>query len=105
MEDYTRLQAVIASRLNISIADLLLAVADHFYCRALQIPPAIPPIEGMADLLILLEARYADDVIAQRSDVRALGGADEKAPPDWLRQIADGSRLDERSRNVLKRWP
>ena len=105
MQDYTGLQAVIASRLDMSIADLLLAVADHFYCRALQIPPAIPPLDGMADLLILLEARYADEVISQRSDVRALGGPDEKTIPDWLRQIADGGRLDERSRNVLARWP
>jgi hypothetical protein len=105
MEDYTRLQAVIASRLNMSIADLLLAVADHFYCRALQIPPAIPPIDGMADLLILLEARYADEWLTQRSDVRALGGPDEKTIPDWLRQVAEGSRLDERSRSVLSRWP
>jgi hypothetical protein len=104
MQDYTRLQAVIASRLDMSIADLLLAVADHFYCRALQIPPAIPPIDGMADLLILLEARYADEVISQRSDVRALGAA-EPIIPDWLRAVADGSRLDERSRSVLARWP
>jgi hypothetical protein len=105
MEDYTRLQAVIASRLNMSIADLLLAVADHFYCRALQIPPAIPPIDGMADLLILLEARYADEWLSQRRDVRELGGPDEKTIPDWLRAVADGSRLDERSRSVLSRWP
>jgi hypothetical protein len=104
MEDYTRLQAVIASRLNMSIADLLLAVADHFYCRALQIPPAIPPIDGMADLLILLEARYADEWLSQRRDVRELS-AGEPIIPDWLRAVADGSRLDERSRNVLSRWP
>jgi len=31
MDDYTQLQAVIASRLNATPADLLLAVADHFY--------------------------------------------------------------------------
>ena len=101
MDDYTQLQAVIASRVNASMADLLLAVADHFYSLAARMPPSLPPIDGMADLLILLEARYADEASAQQRAVGAFG----EPPPDWLRDLADGARLPEEQRKVWERWP
>lgn len=86
------LETLIASRVQLSMADLLLAVADHFYCLGARITPVVSTDPGMADLLLLLEARYADLIIREYHAGR---NADPDLRPDWLKRLAANYREPE----------
>lgn len=56
---------VLVDRAERGMADLLLAIADHFYCLGAELPSETADL-GLRDLLTTLEARYRTEVLALR---------------------------------------
>lgn len=76
------IQDVINRRVETGLADLLLTVADYFYCTGAGVPAELPGQTGMADLLILIEARHRAEVLALRGWLDPPIASDEL--PGWL---------------------
>jgi hypothetical protein len=62
----TTIQDIINRRVETSLADLLLTVYDAGYCAGANVSSAPPAHTGLADLLLLLEARHRAEILASR---------------------------------------
>jgi len=62
----TLISQIITERMERGLSDLLLTVADHFYCRGARIPSEAATHPGLADLLQTLERRYETEIMALR---------------------------------------
>lgn len=82
MSHSTTIADVIRDRAERGLADLLLTVYDAGYCAGGRLPMEQPAHVGMADLLILLEARHRDEIRALRGWEMPPRNADEV--PGWL---------------------
>lgn len=82
----TTIAAIIQSRTERGLADLLLTVYDAGYCAGGNLPIEEPAHTGLADLLILLEARHRQEVLALRGWLDPPITAN--AVPGWLLSLA-----------------
>lgn len=62
----TAIQDIINRRVETSLADLLLTVYDAGYCAGANVPVETPAHVGLADLLMLIEARHRAEILASR---------------------------------------
>lgn len=69
---------ILIDRAERGMSDLLLTIADHFYCLGAELPSEAATGPGMADLLATLEARYRNEILALRD-----------MPPDDPRLLRD----------------
>lgn len=77
------LDSVIQDRAERGLAELLLAVADYFYCVGMGVIPPASPRAGMADLLLTLESMHRTECLRPRGwDTPPPTLADEL--PGWL---------------------
>ena len=89
------IQDILRARAELGLAELLLSVYDYAYCRSAGLPCEAPTHAGMRDLLVTLEARHRDEVLAPR------GWAD----PPLLSDELPGWLLAHVSRQVLETAP
>lgn len=92
---------VLLDRAERGMADLLLTIADHFYCLGAEIPSETTDA-GMRDLLRTLEARHRDEVLALRRWADPVIPRD--ALPSWLLSLpsqADNPRLRAAAEKAL----
>jgi len=82
MDHFTTIADVLRDQQERGLADLLLTVYDAGYCAGAHLPLEAPLALGLTDLLILLEARHRDEVLAPRGWIDSPRNADEL--PGWL---------------------
>jgi hypothetical protein len=78
----TPIQEIINRRVELGLADLLLAIYDAGYCAGANVPIETPAHAGLADLLLLIQARHRDEVLALRGWLDPPILADDI--PGWL---------------------
>lgn len=74
--------SVMLSRAERGMADLLISVADYFYCKGAGLTVDPPNTPGLSDLFATLDARYEREVMAVRGWTDAPGTNDDL--PGWL---------------------
>lgn len=91
---------IIASTAERGMSDLLIAVADYFYCiGAGSIPPPAAP--GRADLLATLECIHRIEILGPRQAEGPTPLADDI--PGWLLSL--GSQADVIEPPPVEGWP
>jgi hypothetical protein len=96
------LDSIIHDRAERGLHELLLAVADYFYCVGLGIIPPVPPRPGLADLLLTLESIHRIECLRPRGwDTPAPALADEL--PGWLMRLAQ--QADTIEGPPIEGWP
>ncbi len=92
------LDRIIQERVQFGMPELLLAIADYFYCIGAGIipPPPLIPREGLIDLIATLEATHRREVLARRGwDTPPPNVADEL--PGWLLRLSNqADTIDEK---------
>lgn len=93
---------IINRRVETGLADLLLTVADYFYCKGAGVPTELPSHPGTLDLLILIEARHQAEVLALRGWLDP--PVDPMDLPSWLlRQPQQADRWTAHERAYAER--
>lgn len=82
MSNSTTIAEIVRSRTERGLADLLLTIYDAGYCAGANVPGAPPAHTGLADLLLLLEARHRAEILASRGWLPPPLMSDEI--PGWL---------------------
>lgn len=98
------LDRTIRARLVLSMPELLIAIADYFYCIGAGIipPPPLVSYPGLIDMLTTLEQAHRREVLATRGwDAPPPNLADEL--PGWL--LALSSQADTIESPPLEGWP
>jgi hypothetical protein len=78
----TTLDDIILARAKDGLSDLLLAIADYFYCLGAGIIPPPPRRAGIIDLLRTLESIHRIEIMVARGWLDAPHTNDEL--PGWL---------------------
>ncbi len=91
MNHSTTIAEDIRDRAEAGLADLLLTIADYFYCQGAGLAQATIEHAGLRDLLTTLNARYHAEILASRGwDVSPIP-SDEL--PAWLLAHAERQSL------------
>jgi hypothetical protein len=83
---------VLIDRAERGMSDLLLSIADHFYCLGAGLESETTDA-GLCDLLAMLEDRHRTEVLALRQWQRA-PLPEESMPPIWLRALQERAAIE-----------
>lgn len=97
----TTLDDVIQARANGGMSDLLIAIADYFYCLGAGIIPPSPARPGMRDLLQTIESIHRIECLKPRGWDAPPATSDEL--PDWLLSLAQ--QADTIEPPAVEGWP
>lgn len=93
MYSTTTVYSVMLERAERGMADLLIQVADYFYCKGAGLLSEPSRTTGMADLLTTLEQRYEAEIMAARNWLPPPLLADEV--PGWLLAHCERQALEQ----------